>query len=63
MSLTKLTQQGKTLYVNSEHVAIISPDSLIGKTNVTLINGLNINVDGTAEETANSFGYRSGWIQ
>jgi hypothetical protein len=53
MSLVKLTQKGRDLLVNTDHVAIVSGDQLVNTTNVTLVNGVNIQVDGGLQEIAN----------
>lgn len=57
MSLIKLTQSGTDIYINPDHVAIVSPDTLINTTNVTLVNGMNAKVEGSAKEVA----FRLGW--
>lgn len=56
--IVRLTQNGTTLYVNTDHVAIVSAHpQLVNQTNVTLVNGFNILADGAATEIAISFGY------
>ncbi len=57
--IVKLIQNGTALYVNSEHVAVVSPHpQLINQTNVTLFAGINILVEGAATEVAISLGYK-----
>jgi hypothetical protein len=59
MTLVKLTQSGNTVYVNPEHVAIVSPHaSLVNITNVTLVSGINVAVEGVALEIAEKLGYK-----
>jgi hypothetical protein len=58
MTLVKFTQAGKDLYINSDHVAIVSPGTLINQTNITLVNGLNAAVEGTLTEVTASLGYK-----
>jgi hypothetical protein len=60
MSLVKLLQEGNVIYVNPDHVGIVSPHAtLVNRTNVTLALGLNIQVEGAASELALKLGYSS----
>lgn len=64
MSLVKLTQNGHSLYVNPDQVAIVSPHpELINQTNVTLSSGLNILVTGAASELAVLIGYQKSSLE
>ena len=59
MSLVKLTQNGHSLYVNPDQVAIVSPHpTLVNQTNVTLATGLNVQTEGSASELAITLGYQ-----
>ena len=55
--IVKLIQSGVEIYVNSDHVAIVSPDTLINTSNVLLVNGINAKVEGAAREVAGKFGW------
>ena len=59
MSLVKLTQSGNVVYVNPDHVAIVTAHAtLVNVTNVTLATGINIQVEGSASELAQELGYK-----
>ena len=63
MTLVKFTQTGQSLYINSEHVAVVSPHAqLIGTTNVTLANGINVAVEGNLAEVIEKLGHKLAWV-
>ena len=56
MSLVKLFQNGNAVYINPDHIAIVSAHpTLVNQTNVTLATGLNVQTDGSASETSHNF--------
>lgn len=58
MSIVKLETDKATIYVNTDHVALISPHAtLLGVTNVTLSNALNFEAKGATDQIAREMGY------
>ena len=47
---TRIDQEGKIGKVNSDHVALILPHSLVGQSQLVLANGMVIALKGTVEE-------------
>ena len=59
MSLVKLFQNGNAVYINPDHIAIVSAHpTLVNQTNVTLATGLNVQTEGSASELAITLGYQ-----
>lgn len=55
MNLVQLKTKAAEIYINPEHVALVSPHAqIIGSSNITLPSGLTFEVEGTTHEIRNA---------
>lgn len=58
MSLVKLKSlKGVEIYVNPDHVAILSPSTIVNQSAITLPMGLSIEIEDSAKENAPKLGW------
>jgi uncharacterized protein YlzI (FlbEa/FlbD family) len=53
MKLIKLEQDGNPAWINTDHVLIVIPTKMIGRTSLALVGGVSFVADGTAQEVVN----------